>query len=62
MLPSRKGKTRGGVGWEEVEGGVELSLEYVELSGGLAGEALRTRGSIFMLGVLDCTQTVHADF
>ena len=38
LLPSRKGKTRGGVGWEEVEGGVELSLEYVELSGGLDGE------------------------
>ena len=37
LLPSRKGKTRGGVGWEEVEGGVELSVEYVELVGGLGG-------------------------
>lgn len=30
-------KTRGGVGWEEVGGGVELSVEYVELLGGLDG-------------------------
>ena len=38
MLPSKKGKARGGVGWDEVEGGVELSVEYVEFLGGLDGE------------------------
>lgn len=47
LLPSRTRKPRGGVGWEEVERGVEFSLEHIELKkllGGSGGDIHEDQG------------------